>query len=651
MSTPPETSDNQPGHVPDSATPTISSQPQPNVVNLQEEVRIANANRTRQLNTLDETDTRGSSELNDLAASGQQLHPDATCRSRSRTRHRDHSRSPRAGKRARSHYTRRASFHQPQQLLSQSAGNYVPWSAYMKLALSDDVLWLNVLENKYSPEDLCLEGLDEPDRIVRKHIMLSVEMGEISAIAGAKTAYDMWNILREKYEGAVDPVIAKREFYGTTIRDRDTVKQHIDQMMILRAKMDRSGTPVSDSEFLTTLKHSLLNPNRRMLRGDVKRSEHTTVEKFVTYILSMEDEPIIPTKKQQPTNQAGGSKEKLEANTNAKTPDQSCSNCKRGNHTVENCRHEGGPQERHCSHCGKYGHLVEKCWKKGDDSRSNVPKSITQSAQVAKLIAPKDGEVDSKTIMDEIKQFREEVKRHNTQYGNSLFAETTRALMMSHLPAQSNSSQGQRGVTFVCDSGATSHMVNDAALFTSFVGCDVEVRTANEQSSLRATAIGTVHLRAPDDSSETPLSLRRALYVPGLSANLLSVRRLHLDGYTLQFKPDSVSLIWDNETVATGMILDGLYVFLLCRPFEELASLSINSRPPSKRTTWDFLHRAAGHVNVKTIRAALRNGRVKQMDVERTSPKDCTSCAISKMPAGKFEARDRVQSGWRLGIR
>jgi hypothetical protein len=142
---------------------------------------------------------------------------------------------------------------------------------------------------------------------------------------------------------------------------------------------------------------------------------------------------------------------------------------------VENCRHKGGVQERHCSHCGKYGHLVEKCWKKGDDSRSNVPKSITQSAQVANASTPKDAEIDSKNITEELKQLREEVKRQTTQYGNSLFAETTRVLMVKHLPIHSDRAYGQRGLTFVCDSGATSHMVNDASLFMSFVGCDVEV--------------------------------------------------------------------------------------------------------------------------------------------------------------------------------
>lgn len=131
----------------------------------------------------------------------------------------------------------------------------------MKLALSDDVLWLDVLENSYTNEKVRKEGL-ECDRVVRKHIMLSAEMGEISAISNAQTAHQTWETLRDKYESVIDPVIVKREFYGATIKDQETVKHHIDNMYSLRTKMEQSGTPVSKPEFLTTLKCSILNPKR-----------------------------------------------------------------------------------------------------------------------------------------------------------------------------------------------------------------------------------------------------------------------------------------------------------------------------------------------------------------------------------------------------
>jgi hypothetical protein len=380
-----------------------------------------------------------------------------------------------------------------------------------------------------------------------------------------------------------------------------------------------------------------------MLRGDVKRSEHTSVEKFVSYIISL-DEPIPPPKKSQstalPNAEKGVNTTGTGSNSSGKAADQTCSNCKKGNHALDTCRQEGGAQERHCDHCGKFGHVSEKCWKKHNESRSNVSKSITQSAQLVNTNAPEVAEIDSKAIMDELKQLREDVKRQNTQYGNSPFAETTRALMAPHLPAQSNLTQCQRGITFVCDSGATTHMVNDASLFTSFVGCDVEVRTANKESSLRATAIGTVHVQVAGDLTGTPISLRRALYVPGLSANLLSVRRLHMDGHVLTFSPNSVSLSRDDKTVATGQVVDDLYVFLMCRPFEELACISINSKPPPKTSTWEYLHRAAGHVNLKTIKDAFRKGRVRNMEVAKDVPKQCLPCALSKMPTGKFGTRD-----------
>jgi hypothetical protein len=185
-------------------------------------------------------------------------------------------------------------------------------------------------------------------------------------------------------------------------------------------------------------------------------------------------------------------------------------------------------------------------------------------------------------------------------------------------------------------------MVNDASLFTSFVGCDVELRTANEQSSLRAIVIGTAHVQVADVLTGTPISLR-ALYVPGLSANLLSVRKLHLDGHVLTFSPNSVTLSRDDKTVATGQVMNELYVFLMCRRLGELACLSINSKPPPKTTTWEYLHRAAGHVNLKTINDAFRKGRkgrISSMEIAKDAPKECLPCSVSRMPAGKFGTRD-----------
>jgi hypothetical protein len=123
-----------PNNATEGATHDTNGQPQTGNVDMERELRAANATRIEHLRPLDEvppTQTQSNtSELEDIANVGQLLHTDASRRSR----------SSRTKKRARSHYTRRVSFHQPQQLLSQSSDNYLPWSAYMKLALSGDVL-------------------------------------------------------------------------------------------------------------------------------------------------------------------------------------------------------------------------------------------------------------------------------------------------------------------------------------------------------------------------------------------------------------------------------------------------------------------------------------------------------------------------------
>jgi transposase InsO family protein len=97
-----------------------------------------------------------------------------------------------------------------------------------------------------------------------------------------------------------------------------------------------------------------------------------------------------------------------------------------------------------------------------------------------------------------------------------------------------NSGQLTSGDKAVLDSGASHHMINDAAMFVSRTPVNIGVVTGNRArgNELVATARGTAILRFDDGNI---LELADALYVPSLARNLVSLvqlmhRRVSVDG-------------------------------------------------------------------------------------------------------------------------
>ncbi|XP_028966723.1 uncharacterized protein LOC114828096 [Galendromus occidentalis] len=89
---------------------------------------------------------------------------------------------------------------------------------------------------------------------------------------------------------------------------------------------------------------------------------------------------------------------------------------------------------------------------------------------------------------------------------------------------------------WIVDSGATSHMTGQRTLFLSLSEevLDRSVATANDEM-LRCEGIGDVQITCVFDDGECPVRLRDALYVPGLTVNLISVKQLTAKGFSVTF--------------------------------------------------------------------------------------------------------------------
>ncbi|KAH9101741.1 hypothetical protein AeMF1_021597 [Aphanomyces euteiches] len=130
------------------------------------------------------------------------------------------------------------------------------------------------------------------------------------------------------------------------------------------------------------------------------------------------------------------------------------------------------------------------------------------------------------------------------------------------------------GNKWILDSGCTTDVTGDKTLFSKLTRSgQVSLRMAND-TSVKSTQSGSVKIRVDNDQI---LDRPWVMYVPGLTKNLLSLRRLLQDGFAIpKWTADSAVLIkntlalsamapstgpsqlWGNQQAAEGGVVDGL---------------------------------------------------------------------------------------------
>ncbi|SCZ95653.1 BZ3500_MvSof-1268-A1-R1_C118g00645 [Microbotryum saponariae] len=102
---------------------------------------------------------------------------------------------------------------------------------------------------------------------------------------------------------------------------------------------------------------------------------------------------------------------------------------------------------------------------------------------------------------------------------------------------------------FVVDSGATTHMVADRSLFTTYRQT-AHTKIGGIAGGITAIGMGDVAFVA---KTGHPITLRGVLHTPGLHVNLLSVSRLcDTDRVRLAFTSDGIDIAKDGRAIAHG---------------------------------------------------------------------------------------------------
>ncbi|SGY26816.1 BQ5605_C018g08800 [Microbotryum silenes-dioicae] len=265
-----------------------------------------------------------------------------------------------------------------------------------------------------------------------------------------------------------------------------------------------------------------------------------------------------------------------------------CPACRAPGHRLRDCTSRAKhPPTGPCRRCHKKGHWALDCKNRGEQARSSDDTQDNTSSSAA--LQPNVG-----------------------YFASCLFARR-------QLPTDA----------FVVDSGATTHMVADRSLFTTYR------QTAHTKISGIAGGITAIGMGDVAFVTKTghPITLRSVLHTPGLHVNLLSVARLcDTDRVRLTFTSDGIDIARDGQAIAHGTrVNDGLY--LLDADHTKCQQLAFLSRSEST-VPLITLHRCLGHLAPSSIQKMIAAGLLdgfgagySDKDVEEFV---CNACLGSK---------------------
>ncbi|GMF62291.1 unnamed protein product [Phytophthora fragariaefolia] len=179
------------------------------------------------------------------------------------------------------------------------------------------------------------------------------------------------------------------------------------------------------------------------------------------------------------------------------------------------------------------------------------------------------------------------------------------------------SSLNTNELTWVIDTGATSHMCNDIGLFVTFEPLESSMETA--ANPLRILGKGTVRFPVKDATNAVrSVELKDVNYVPRVAHNLLSViKALVNDGFKININKRECTLRHDGG----GYVLSapgggGVDLYLLRGIGKRECALLANGNVNTKEALrW---HRRAGHPGVNAMRKAIPKTATRPGEVFHT---------------------------------
>ncbi|GJU49502.1 retrovirus-related pol polyprotein from transposon TNT 1-94 [Tanacetum coccineum] len=401
---------------------------------------------------------------------------------------------------------------------------------------------------------------------------------------------------------AVRLLTLKREFELLRMKDDKLVKDYSARMMDVVNQTRLHGEVVKDQKVVEKMMISV-PPKFEAKISAIKEScdlDTLTVSKLNSKLQAQEQRVSIRSEEKvegafrvsSRSNKAGNSKQNTfkrgnfsKGNNKGSTSQNSSSTLKKGNftpcnicqntnHQEEDCWFKDKPNFK-CNFCNKFGYLEKYC---------RVKKARNNTQGVHQANVSEEDQVDDEHLF-----------------------------MASHLDKHPDS------LTWLMDSGCTSHITPERSFFISHTKDNPRVKLGDGRYT-RAKERGTITINTKKGTKY----ISRVLYVPELDRSMLSMPQMIKNGYGVNFKNDTRCVITDSRDVKIAtldMENDSYYLKL------DVADASAFSVTEDDSMKW---HKRFGHFNYRTLQHMYTTKLVRDMPPISEVDSKCEGCELGK---------------------
>lgn len=364
----------------------------------------------------------------------------------------------------------------------------------MELLLVKEGLWPIVNEAK--PEDAAASWATK-DGAARATIGLALDDSQLSHVMGAVSANDMWKKLKSYHErgSLANKIHVLRKLCSVRLTEGGNMSDHLAEICLLVHKLLGMGERLEEHWIVAILLSSLpnsYNPLITALEG------HPEADMNMEYVKGK----LLDEWRRRCENDA--------------EEDSAQSSAMRADIRRRETMSDGRTERRVCFYCQNEGHFRRDCPRLMSDRRAQEERRQREGMSPSSRTG-----------------------RGGGGSGRSVCFTTMTKI-----------DRAFRG--WMIDSGCTRHMTGDIRNLKNVVPCREMVSLADGRN-LPVQAAGECEFAGCDmDGNRMDVKLKNVLYVPGLSANVMSVSRMVDEGYAVCFGSGDCRILNGDKVVLVG---------------------------------------------------------------------------------------------------